>query len=234
MGADARRTGSRWPFTPRILSSLHGTDALDPPFDDPITYRRGRGITAYERRLWTVRRDYLRLHAPIVEELSATHRDPMAVDPSWVLAILWDELARRDITESLSDWLLGRLGRDPSVGPFQITGGTGCEVVRFVPWGEPYRTLSETQMRSLMLDFSFSARIVIGRIQQIVSHWQSSGFDPLHPSGLGPQRLSPIALVGTLYSQGIGSPKPNPRANARGRQIEGFAAALATMSRARV
>jgi hypothetical protein len=206
--------------------SLQGTAALEAPFDDPMTYRRGRGIAAYQRSLWSVRRDYLLLHAPIVRELCATHVEPIAVKPSWVLAILWDELARRDITESLSDWLLGRLGRDPSVGPFQVTGRTGCEVVRFVSWGDPYRELSRAEMRSLMLDFSFSARIVIGRIQQTLRHWQTRGFDPLDPGGLGPDRLSPIALVGTLYSLGLGVPKANPRANARGAQIEAFATAL--------
>jgi len=152
----------------------------------------------------------------------------VAIPPAWVLALLWDELARRDLTEAASDWLLGRLGRDPSVGPYQVTGCTGLEVVGFVSWGAPYRRLRPAEMRDLLLDFTFATRIVVGRAQQIVSRWRTSGHDPWSEGGLGPHRVSPIALVGTLYSQGLGHPKPDPRPNPRGQQIAAFAARLGT------
>lgn len=145
----------------------------------------------------------------------------------WVAAILWDELARRDITESLTDWALGQFGRDPSVGPFQVTGGTGREVATFLReragWADAVADLPLPEMRVRLLRFEFAARIVIGRCEQILETWREAGHDALASDGLGPHRVSPIALVGTLYSQGLGQPKPNPRANDRGVQIEAFA-----------
>lgn len=206
---------------------MRGTAALEPPFDDPVTLAstRGPGRSALAA-LWRRRRDYLELRRPIVGEICARDTVPLAIPTSWVLALLWDELARRDLTEAASDWLLGKVGRDPSVGPYQVTGRTGLDVVDFVPWGTPYRTSSPAQMRELLLDFTFATRVVVGRAQQIVTHWRRAGHDPLVEGGLGEHRLSPIALVGTLYSQGLGQPKPNPRPNPRGRQIALFAQKL--------
>jgi len=206
---------------------LRGTAPLQPPFDDPVTLGpvQGPGRTAWQA-LWRRRRAFLDLRRPIVDEVCLRERAPLAVPPAWVLALLWDELARRALTESASDWFLGRVGLDPSVGPFQVTGATGLEVVGFVEWGKPYRPVSPAQMRELLLDFSFAARIVVGRVQQILLTWRQAGFDPMRRGGLGPHRVSPIALVGTLYSQGLGEPKAEPRPNARGLQIADFAARL--------
>lgn len=207
---------------------MRGTAALEPPFDDPVTLAntvRGPGRSAIAA-LWRRRREYLELRRPMVEEVCAGDAQPVAIPASWVLALLWDELARRDLTEAASDWLLGKVGRDPSVGPYQVTGRTGLDVVGFVPWGAPYRNLSPAQMRELLLDFSFATRVVVGRAQQIITHWRAAGHDPLVEGGLGPHRITAIALVGTLYSQGLGRPKPDPRPNPRGRQIASFALKL--------
>lgn len=151
----------------------------------------------------------------------------MGVEPAWVAALLWDELARRDLTESLTDWALGRLGRDPSVGPYQVTGHTAREVVRFlagrVGWADGLSEASPAELRGRLLDFEVATRVVIGRCHQILITWAEAGHDPRAEGGLGPHAVTPVELIGTLYSQGLGQPKPNPRANERGIQIGHFA-----------
>ncbi|MEM9693015.1 MAG: hypothetical protein AAGA56_10750 [Myxococcota bacterium] len=171
--------------------------------------------------MWQRRRRYLLLRAPLVADLCRfDHQPSLPVPPAWVLAILWDELARRDLTESLTDWTLERMGRDPSVGPFQITGATAASVVQFAPWGRPYRALSMADNRTLLWDFGHAARVAAGRLRQILHHWRE--FEPWRNEGLGRDRVRPLALLGTLYSQGLGVPKAHPQANGRGAQIAAF------------
>ncbi|MEM1033659.1 MAG: hypothetical protein AAGN82_25210 [Myxococcota bacterium] len=216
-----RRRGSFW-------GRARGVDALGPPFDDPITgAATGVGFRArsHERR-WRRRRATLERHRDDVVEVCAQDDHPFAVPSAWVLALLWDELARRDITEAATDALLHWLGRDPSVGIFQITGATARDVVAFARWGGPHRQRSPAELRERLLEPRFAARVATARVQQIIVHWQQAGFDPQRSGGLGPHRTSAIALVGTLYSQGLGQPKKNPRANARGLQVASFAARL--------
>ena len=214
---------------------MHSTSELGPPFDDLRQLNRTAGkVSAW---LWQQRNGFLTLRLPLLVEAAAAtafpglpgsgpHRGRLC--PSWLAAILWDELARRDVTERYTDALLGLVGRDPSVGPFQVTGGTAREVLNSSPWGKPYRSYSLAQLRELLLDFTFAARIVGARICQILETWQRAGHDPCRSQrGLGPHQVSPLQLVGTLYSQGLGSPKPNPKANGRGRQIARFAAQAA-------
>lgn len=207
---------------------------LGPPYDDMHWFRAGRwwrpptldhpGGLSGVRRLWERKRRYLTLRIPLVLEACATTGAPAcAVEPAWLLGVLWDELARRDLFEGTTDWLAGHLGRDPSVGPFQITGATGLQVVRFASWGAPYRRLDTAPMRELLLDFSFAARVAAGRLSQILTCWRDAGHDPFVAGGLGPHRVRPVELCGTLYSQGLGSPRCDPRANARGAQIGRFA-----------
>ncbi len=210
---------------------MGGSAAISAPWDDIRAYHARPDWRLVPRRaepLWRWRRRYLLARVLRISELCEEAATIVAWP--WVAAILWDELARRDITESLTDWALGRLGRDPSVGPFQVTGTTGRQVAEFLrSRSNALRcpaAISLPEMRRRLMNFDFATRVVIGRCEQILVTWKDAGHDVCAPMGLGPHRLSPIALLGTLYSQGLGSPKPGPRANARGMQIAGFAAQL--------
>jgi hypothetical protein len=211
-------------------------DALAAPYDDPERFRpaprlrlptlRGPGSLTGLRVLWARKRRFLARAAPLLVEAA---REPVAgvtVEPAWLLAVLWDELARRDLFEAATDWLAGALGRDPSVGPFQITGATAVEVARFAPWGGPLRGQSARDLAPWLHDVPFAARVAAGRLAQILATWRDAGHDPFTPGGLGPHRVGPLALAGTLYSIGLGSPHGAPRANARGLQIEAFSRVL--------
>jgi hypothetical protein len=211
-----------------------GSTPISAPWDDLSQYRAPllkRALPRHAEPLWRWRRGYLMRRLPRIR-LLCSQADHVAWE--WVGAILWDELARRDITERLTDWTLGKLGRDPSVGPYQVTGRTGLDVVAFVPrgvrWADAMRSATEADMRRKLMRFDFATHVVIGRCAQILATWRDRGFDPGVPGGLGPHRVSPIGLIGTLYSQGLGLPKPDPRPNGRGRQIERFAAQLRGLS----
>jgi hypothetical protein len=180
-------------------------DALAAPYDDPERFRPAP-----------------RLRLP-------TLRGPGSLTG---LRVLWARkrrfLARAAplLVEAATDWLAGALGRDPSVGPFQITGATAVEVARFAPWGGPLRGQSARDLAPWLHDVPFAARVAAGRLAQILATWRDAGHDPFTPGGLGPHRVGPLALAGTLYSIGLGSPHGAPRANARGLQIEAFSRVL--------
>lgn len=211
---------------------MAGNAALGAPWND-VTRYHARSLWRFWPRhaepLWRSRRRYLLPRLPSIAAAcrASEQADGVVVEPAWVAALLWDELARRDITEGLTDWALGRLGRDPSVGPYQVTGGTAREVVRFLAgrasWADELALASTAELRARLLEFDLATRVVIGRCQQILTTWLAAGHDPRGERGLGPHRVTPIELIGTLYSQGLGRPKPNPRANDRGAQIAGFA-----------
>jgi hypothetical protein len=212
-------------------------DALGAPYDDLEVFRppsgarlptlRGSSSLTGLRPIWAARRRFLALRAPLVVEAAAAPTAGVRVEPSWLLAILWDELARRDLFEGATDWLAGRLGRDPSVGPFQITGGTAVDVVRFAEWGAPLRGYDARELAELLGDVSFAARVAAGRLAQILAHWRDAGHDPWAPGGLGRHAVGPLELAATLYSIGLGRPHAHPRANERGLQIASFARVLA-------
>ena len=211
-----------------IGAGAKGSGLLAPPWDELRRYRAKwwqRGLPNNWRYLWLQRQRYLQRHLSLIVERCAEHNQGAMthIEAAWIAALLWDELARRDLTESISDALLGELGRDPSVGPYQVTGVTAAQVVAFMPWGGPWSAHGLAELRARLLDIDFATRIVIGRSCQILTTWQQAGHDPFALGGLGPHRLAPIELLGTLYSQGLGSPKAAPRANARGQQIGRFA-----------
>ncbi len=205
-----------------LVSGAKGSWQLPAPWDELRSYRAKWWQRGW-RPVWHKRQRFWRRRLPLIVQRCAEQKERQAIEPAWIAALLWDELARRDLTESLSDALRGELGRDPSVGPYQVTGATAAQVLAFVSWGPAYSGHSLADLRALLLDFDFATRIVIGRAVQILTRWQRAGYDPFTPGGLGPHRVTPIELIGTLYSQGLGSPKAAPRANARGKQIGRFA-----------
>ena len=161
-----------------------------------------------------------RLVGTIIE---ATATAPCCICPEWLLAILWDEIARRKRNPSTGadeerqsddeEWW-------PSVGPFQITLATARDAMR---WGGEFsneeRNLNDKELHDrLTNDAGFAARVATARLCQILAGYLNKGYNPCAEGS-----ISVIELVGSLYSQGLGRPKANPKVNERGRQIADFA-----------
>ena len=163
-----------------------------------------------------------RLVGTIIE---ATATAPCCICPEWLLAILWDEIARRrrdpntgmDEEQGHDDYWKGW---NPSVGSFQITPETARDAIR---WGGVFttddRNLNDEELYDrLTNDAGFAARVAAVRLCQILAGYINAGYNPCAEGS-----ISVIELAGSLYSRGLGRPKANPEVNERGKQIADFA-----------
>ncbi|MEM7384898.1 MAG: hypothetical protein AAF514_08120 [Verrucomicrobiota bacterium] len=215
----------------RPLRSLHSVRRLPPPWDDLRRESIPPETKAWVGREFTRRRKRLLAVMPDVqagvERANATLEDP--VQPEWVAAVLWDELARGSNTpvERFKDQVQ-RIFGDPTVGPFQIRISTARDIIRTFPALAteipPMTNLADL----LRKDLRAGAMVVAFRFAQIDLHWAEAGYPPKAAGGIGPEKISFLQLVGTLYSQGLGVPKPDPRPNERGMQISEWAEQIST------
>jgi hypothetical protein len=134
------------------------------------------------------------------------------IDPFLLSAILIDEYCRKELDDTLD--FLAWFGLNTSVGVAQIKLKTAKEVIvaGYIKGVTP--TISNPALYELLTDEGTCIAVCAGRIKQILVYWKQKGYPISHQNQAG--------IVGQLYSQGLGSPKANPKILARGRQITQF------------
>jgi len=128
------------------------------------------------------------------------------IDKNLLGAILIDELCRKSLDDSLD--FLGWFGINTSVGVGQIKLKTARGIIKagFFPNLKNY---SDRELYLHLTKQNNNIDFVAARIRQIIDHWSKQGFDISQNK----------AVIGQLYSQGLGDPKPDPKAKVRGNQI---------------
>lgn len=142
-----------------------------------------------------------------------------SIDPHTLGAIIIDEIARVNPWEDTIDKLLSaHIGVNASVGIAQVTINTVRELIRkeyYNPNPDDKKLSKENIMKaSKAYLYAYaeqprhSIRFGAARIRQIIDHWFYKTDLSKRPE-----------MIGTLYSQGLGSPKSNPGSSPRGLQI---------------
>ncbi len=149
--------------------------------------------------------------------LSAAQK--FSIDPYTLGAILIDEIARVNPWEEALDKLgAAFVGINTSTGIAQVTIETARELIQKEYYNPnpndnklSKKNIAKTS-RTHLYTYAERARHSIyfaaARIRQTIDHWA-------HKTDLSDRP----EILGTLYSQGLGSPKPNPGASDRGLQI---------------
>jgi hypothetical protein len=145
--------------------------------------------------------------------------DRFKIDPYLLGAILIDEIAQLNPFEDILDALgVKIIGSNTSVGIAQIKTDTANSIIAkglYNPNPDdlalPFKKLDKTAREHLytyLIDPRHCIFFAGAYIRSIIDYW-TSNVDLAKRSD----------IVGTLYSQGYGKPKPNPETNERGVQI---------------
>ncbi|TSC60733.1 MAG: hypothetical protein Greene041662_106 [Candidatus Peregrinibacteria bacterium Greene0416_62] len=141
------------------------------------------------------------------------------IDPNTLGAIMVDEVARANPWESIIDRLLAaHIGTNASVGIAQVKMIVIRELIEkgFYKPNPDDEKLSKANIAKTSNAYLYayavlprhSIRFASARIRQTVDFWAPTKDISDHPE-----------IIGTLYHQGLGKPKANPKPNPRGLQI---------------
>lgn len=142
-----------------------------------------------------------------------------SIDVNTLGAIIIDEIARTNPWEEVLDKLgAAFVGINTSAGIAQVTIETARELMQkeyYNPNPDDKKLSKENVVktpRTYLYDYvvlpHHSIYFAAARIRQTINHWA-------HKTDLTDRP----EILGTLYSQGLGNPKPNPGASSRGLQI---------------
>lgn len=168
----------------------------------------------------------LRVPIVVVEEKFIEHKKHIlsaakefSIDPTMLGAILIDEIARFLPFEGIIEVLGGDIvGVNVSVGVAQVKIDTAHDLIRkgiYHPNKKdtrlPYDSLTNTGRKHLydyLVQPKHNVRFAAAFIRHVIDFW--SPYTDLS---------NRVDVIGTLYHQGYGKPKENPKVNERGIQI---------------
>ena len=179
---------------------------------------RGEHVIYVEEHPLITREQVMKKLAPHRKLIIAAAKQ-FSIDPYTLGAIIIDEIARANPWEEALD-RLGAVfvGSNASVGIAQVTMDTAINVIRAGYYNpnpddkkiSPER-IAKTSMAYLyayVIQPRHNIRFAAARVRQTIDYWA-------HKTDLTDRP----GILGTLYSQGLGDPRPNPGASDRGLQI---------------
>lgn len=165
------------------------------------------------------REQVIEKHTPHRQIIFAAAKQ-FSIDPYLLGAIIIDEVARANPWEEMLD-KLGAVfvGRDASVGIAQVTMKTARELIqkRYYNPNPDDEKLSPEKIAKTPRAYLYAyvvqpyhnIRFAAARIRHIIDYWTHEIDLSRHPE-----------IIGTLYSQGLGTPKSDPSPSGRGLQIK--------------
>jgi hypothetical protein len=151
-----------------------------------------------------------RVHLQKYQDIIREASKKQDIDINILGAILIDEYLRMG-EDDLGDWL-ALLGAKTSVGIAQIKIATAQDIMRsglYIPNNDRSLLTIPAPLLYPILDNPYhSIHLCAARVRQIINYWKKT----LDIS----QRVD---IIGTLYSLGLGKPKPIPESNERGDRI---------------
>lgn len=129
------------------------------------------------------------------------------IEPNILAAILADEYCRLNFDDTFD--CLAAFGRDASVGLAQIKISTARDMIKKGIYSDLSISLSDQDLYNNLIKDQISIDVAAARIRQLIDFWKPKYDLSHHPE-----------LIGTLYSQGLGQPKSNPKSIDRGDQVK--------------